>query len=85
MQEQLNNTPLFSTTDFYATAVLISKGHKVAKVESHHRDSKIKVFFFKKTPAISNLLMSYANGDLAGNIREFKNAIDTVKELVHNS
>lgn len=81
----LENTELgYSTTDFYTTAVLISRGFAVVDVCREGHQGKVRRFHFEKTPAVQEVVMSYINGKLEGNIRDFRNAIETVKDMVYS-
>ena len=82
---QENIKDLYSTTDFYTTAMLISQDFIVKKVTKEGPSGKVKRFHFLKTPQVQEIVMSYVNGNLEGNIRSFKNAIDTVKDMVYSS
>jgi len=73
----------YNTTDFYATAVLIAMKFEVKEVTTEGTGNKIKRFHFEDTPALRETLMKYMNGTLTGSLREFRNAIDSVKDLVH--
>lgn len=73
----------YSTTDFYTAAVLISQGFEVKNVTTN-TTTKVKKFHFIDTPVLRDIQMSYLNGNLNGNIRVFKNAIETVKDLLHS-
>jgi hypothetical protein len=73
----------YSTTDFYTTAVLIFSGFEVTHVTSHGPREEVKRFHFQDSPELQSVIMLYMNGKLEGNIRAFRNAIDTVKDMVH--
>jgi hypothetical protein len=75
----------YSTTDFYTTALLIARGFEVKDISSEGDYSKTKRFHFDKTPEVQEAVMSYLNGRLEGNIRDFRNAIETVKDMVWSS
>ena len=75
----------YSTTDFYTTAVLISQEFQVTEVSREGHQGKVKRFHFDKTPEVQEVVMSYINGKLEGNIRDFRNAIETVKDMVYSS
>lgn len=74
----------YSTTDFYTTAVLISQEFQVANVSREGHQGKVKRFHFDDTPGVHEVVMSYINGKLEGNIRDFRNAIETVKDMVYS-
>ena len=75
----------YSTTDFYTTAVLISQDFPVIEVTKEGHGGKVKRFHFKQTPEVQKVVMDYINGKLEGNIRDFRNAIETVKDMVYSS
>jgi len=75
----------YSTTDFYTTAVLIAQEFQVTEVSSEGTGGRTKRFHFDKTPEVQEAVMSYINGKLEGNIRDFRNAIETVKDMVYSS
>ena len=75
----------YSTTDFYTTAVLIAQEFQVTEVSSEGAGGRTKRFHFNKTPEVQEAVMSYINGKLEGNIRDFRNAIETVKDMVYSS
>ena len=75
----------YSTTDFYTTAMLISQNFTVLHVTKEGLNGKVKRFYFDKTPEVKEIVMSYVNGKLNGNVRDFKNAIETVKDMVYSS
>lgn len=79
-----NNENLYSTTDFYTTAVLISQNFEVVNLTSEPPSNKVKRFHFKDSPELRKTIMAYTNKTLDGNIRDFKEAIETVKEMVHS-
>lgn len=76
---------LYGTTDFYTTAMLISKKFEIKKVTSEGREGRTKKFYFEDSDELRETLMRYMNAALEGNIREFRNAIDVVKDLVYSS
>lgn len=74
----------YSTTDFYTTAVLISQKFQVLYVSKKGTTGKVKCFHFDNTPLVQKAIMNYINGNLEGNIKEFRNALETVKDMVHS-
>lgn len=74
----------YVTSDFYTTAVLILSGFEVLEVTSHGPALKVKKFHFENTAELQEVIMSYMNGKLEGNIRAFRNSIETVKDMVHS-
>ena len=75
---------LYSTTDFYTTAVLICKEYEIVKVTREKKDSKVRRFHFESTDELQDTIMKYMNGQLEGNLRKFRNSIETVRDLVHS-
>lgn len=74
----------YVTSDFYTTAVLILSGFEVLEVTSHGPDRRVKKFHFEDTEELQKVIMDYMNGKLEGNIRAFRNSIETVKDMVHS-
>jgi hypothetical protein len=75
----------YNTTDFYTTAILITKKFEIVSVTSSGPGNKVKRFYFTDVPELREIIMKYMNGTLDGNLREFRNAIETVKDLVHSN
>jgi len=75
----------YSTTDFYTTAMLISQDFIVTEVTKEGPSNKVKRFHFSENSKIRSVVMNYVNGNLQGNIKDFKNAIETVKDMVYSS
>lgn len=80
-----NEESLYTTTDFYTTAVLISKKFLVKKITTEGPGKKVKRFHFDDSPELRQIVLDYMNRSLTGNIREFRDAIETVKDMVHSS
>lgn len=76
----------YSTTDFYTTAVLVFKKFEVIRISTDKEKGKgrVKRFHFENTPELQETVMSYMNGKLEGNLRGFRNSIETVKDMVHS-
>ena len=74
---------MFSTKDFYITAVLLTKGFEIKSIDTEGFNKKIKRFAFDDTPELQEVVRMYTNARLEGNLKDFKNAIETVKELCH--
>lgn len=74
----------YSTTDFYTTACLLSQEFKVQEVTTEGPGNKVKRFHFKDTEELRKMILSYMNRDLTGNLRQFRDAIETVKDMVHS-
>ena len=74
----------YSTTDFYTTAVLLLKKYKIKEITTEGPQKKVKRFWFEDSDELRAIIMEYMNGDLCENLRDFRNSIDTVKDLVHS-
>jgi len=74
---------IYTTTDFYTTAVLVYKKFKVIAI-NRVGSGKTKKFVFEDTPELRETILSYMNGEMEGNLREFRNAIDATKDMVHS-
>ena len=72
----------YLTTDFYTAAVLIAQGFELLRTSNS--TPKVKTFHFKRTPELAAVQHQYLTGSLSGNIRQFKNAIETVKDILHS-
>lgn len=82
----MNNDNLeYTTTDFYTTAVLISKKFIVTQVSTEGPGKKVKRFHFTDSQDLRQVVLSYMNRVLEGNIREFRDAIEIVKDMVHSN
>ncbi len=78
------NEEIYTTTDLYTTAVLISKKFPIINVSVEGPNKKVKRFHFLDTPELKAVVLEYMNRSLQGNIREFRDAIETVKDVVHS-
>lgn len=86
MSEQEAGDGLYNTADFYTAALLICRGHKIEKItteKSKHKKDK-KSFYFTDSEELQADLLSYMNRDLEGNLRDFRDAIERVKDIVHS-
>jgi hypothetical protein len=75
---------MYSTTDFYTTAVLIAQKFEVKQITTEGPGNRVKRFHFDDSAELKAVIMKYMNNTLSGNIREFRNAIETVKDMVHS-
>jgi predicted secreted protein len=75
----------YSTTDFYTTAVLISQNFEVTEITREGPSQKVKRFHFNDTPELRDVIKKYVNGQLMGDLRNFKNSIECVKDMVHSA
>jgi len=75
---------LYGTTDFYTTAVLIANEFELKHIKSEGPRNKVKRFYFEDTTELRAIVLEYMNSKLEGNLRQFRNAIDTVKDMVHS-
>jgi hypothetical protein len=74
---------MYSTTDFYTTAVLITCGFKIKEVTSEGPEKRVKRFSFEDSTQLRDTVLAYTNGVLTGNLRGMRNSIEIVKDLVH--
>jgi hypothetical protein len=75
---------LYSTTDFYITAVLIAEDYEVQDITREGPDQRVKRFHFEDSKELRNAVLQYMNGKLNGSYKKFKQAIETVKDMVHS-
>jgi len=75
----------YTTTDFYTTAILVLKKYEILEVRAEGKNDKVKRFVFEDTPELREDILSYMNGNMEGNLRDFRNAIENTKDLVHSS
>ena len=76
---------MYATTDFYTTAVLIAQKFEVKEITTEGPGNRVKRFHFEDSKELKEVIMKYMNNTLNGNLREFRNAIETVKDMVHSS
>lgn len=74
----------YSTTDFYITAVLIALKFEVESISKEGPNDRVKRFHFANSDELDLVILRYMNGTLEGNLKEFKQAIETVKDMVHS-
>lgn len=74
---------MYSTTDFYITAVLIAMDFEVISVTKEGPGDRVKRFHFTDTEELRDTIKQYLNGKLNGSLRGFKNAIEVTKDLIH--
>ena len=74
----------YSTTDFYTTAILIAQKFEVKNITTEGPAGRVKRFHFDENAELKAVIMKYMNNTLSGNLREFRNAIETVKDMVHS-
>ena len=86
MSNQEEESTVYATTDFYTTAVLVLNKFEVIEIrrDEQNKRNKTKYFVFKDSPELRKLILDYMNSSLVGNLREFRHAIDTVKDMVHS-
>lgn len=81
---------LYSTTDFYTAALLICCDYDVQKVTRENgggeEDPRGRVcrFWFSESPELRQDILSFTNGKKDGSLKKFKEAIETVKDLIHS-
>ena len=74
---------LFGTTDFYTSALLICLGYEIRKITSENF-GKLKKFHFEDSEELQNDILAYMNRKQVGNLRDFRDAIERVKDLIHS-
>lgn len=84
MSSKSDDAEDYSTTDFYTTAVLIAKRFQVERITTEGPGNKVKRFHFKDSPELRQVILSYMNRQQEGNLRDFRDAIETVKDMVHS-
>lgn len=72
---------LFATTDFYTSALLVCLGYEIKKITA---DGRVKKFHFEDTPELRQDILDYMNRKKMGNLRDFRDAIERIKDLVHS-
>jgi hypothetical protein len=85
MNQEESAPKLYSTTDFYTTAVLICQNFAVENVTTEGPSGKVKRFHFRDTSELRDVIRRYINGQLQGDLRSFKNAIEATKDLIHSA
>lgn len=80
---------VYTTTDFYTAALLISLGYEIQEVTREGKPDKdgkgrTRRFHFEDSPELQKDIMSYMNNKKQGLLRDFRDAIETVKDLVHS-
>ena len=74
----------YSTTDFYITALLLSLNYEVLEVTSGDLNKRVKTFHFEDSENLRAQVLKFMNGSLEGNLKAFKDSIETVKVMVHS-
>ena len=86
----MSEKELYSTTDFYTAALLICLKYEIKKVTrenpggSDDPQGKVRRFYYEDTDELRADILEYMNGKKSGNLREFRDAIENVKDLVHS-
>lgn len=80
---------LYTTTDFYTAALLICLGYEVRSVTREGKpdkdgQGKTRRFHFPNSEQLQQDRMAYMNNKKEGLLRDFRDAIETVKDLVHS-
>ena len=76
----MQDTTSFSTSDLYTSAVLLCLDHRITDITA---EGKIKTFHFENTEELNRDVFDYVNGKKLGNLRDFRDAIERVKDLIH--
>jgi len=74
----------YTTTDFYTTAVLVLKKFEVLEITSEGPTNRVKRFVFEDNDELRTTILSDTNGTMDGNLRDFRNGIECVKDMVHS-
>lgn len=80
----MSENEMYSTTDFYISAVLIATSFEVLQITKEGPGNRVKRFHFEDSQELRDTVKNYLNGKLQGSFREFKNAIEVVKDLIHS-
>lgn len=86
----MSESERFTTTDFYTAALLVYCEYEILEVTREgppdKRDNlgKTRRFHFEPSDQLNEDIMNYRNGKKEGNLKKFKEAIETVKDLVHS-
>jgi hypothetical protein len=75
---------LFGTTDFYTSALLICLGYDIIKITSEGQGGRVKKFHFEDSEKLRADILDYMNRKKTGNLRDFRDAIERIKDLVHS-
>ena len=80
---------IYTTTDFYTAALLVCLGYEIKSVSREGQDDKdgkgkTRRFHFKDSGELTSDIMAYMNNKLEGKLRDFRDAIETIKDLVHS-
>lgn len=80
----------YTTTDFYTAALLISLGYDILRTQSEgpggrpDPNGRVKRFCFEDSDELRADILEYMNSKKMGNLRGFRDAIETVKDIVHS-
>ena len=79
----------YTTTDFYTAALLICLDYEILEVSREGKADKdgkgrTRRFHFEDSPELQQDIMKYMNNKKSGLLRDFRDAIETVKDLVHS-
>ena len=80
---------VYTTTDFYTAALLVSLEYEIKEVTREgkpDRDGKGKTrrLHFEDSEQLQKDIMAYMNNKKKGLLRDFRDAIETIKDLVHS-
>jgi len=80
---------LYTTTDFYTAALLICLGYEIEQVtregsKDKDGEGRTRRFHFKDSDELRNDILAYMNNKKEGLLRDYRDAIETVKDLVHS-
>ena len=80
----------FTTTDFYTAVLLVFCEYEILEVtregkpDSRDGLGKTRRFHFDACDQLQQNIMDFRNGKIEGSLRKFKEAVETVKQLVHS-
>ena len=80
----------YTTTDFYTAALLMCLGYELLETRSEGHNGqpdprgRTKRFCFEDSKELRAHILSYMNSKLEGNLRNFRDSIEKVKDIVHS-
>jgi hypothetical protein len=86
----MSDSEEFTTTDFYTAALLVHSEYEIRGVTREgpedKRDGlgKTRRFHFTNSEELSREILDFRNGKKTGSLKKFKEAIETIKDLVHS-
>ena len=80
----------YTTTDFYTAALLVSQKYEIVEVTREGQKSdkdglgRTRRFHFVDSPELQKDIMDFMNNKKTGLLRDYRDAIETIKDLVHS-